>query len=90
MACLTPNWPISFQIYASLTILGTLRLRGLHAYDLQFDDPLPKHEETVLMSSGDSLQDWSSDSRSSHQTEVRSPAVQILQLQLAQAQSAFS
>ena len=29
MACLTPNWPISLQIYAEsdLTILGTLRLR---------------------------------------------------------------
>ena len=25
MACLTPNWPISLQIYAGLTILGTLR-----------------------------------------------------------------
>ena len=30
MACLTPNWPISLQIYAGLTILGTLRLRGLY------------------------------------------------------------
>ena len=26
---LPPNWPISLQIYASLTILGTIRLRGL-------------------------------------------------------------
>ena len=28
-ACLTPHWPISLQIYAGLTILGTIRLRGL-------------------------------------------------------------
>ena len=42
------------------------------------------------MGSGDSLQDWSSDSISSHQTQVRSPAVQKLQLQLAQAPIAFS
>ena len=42
------------------------------------------------MGSGDSLQDWSSDSISSHQTQVRSPAVQKLQLQLAQALIALS
>ena len=42
------------------------------------------------MGSGDSLQDWSSDSISSHQTQVRSPAVQVLQLQLAQAPIALS
>ena len=29
MACLTPNWPISLQIHAGLTILGISRLRGL-------------------------------------------------------------
>ena len=56
------------------------------------DDPLPKHEamaameNPVSMSSGDLLQDWSSN----NQTQVRSPAVQKLQLQLAQAPSAFS
>ena len=44
---------------------------------LLFDNSLPKHEEmaaienTVSMSSGDLLQDWSSDSSSSHQTQVR-------------------
>ena len=60
------------------------------------DNPLPKHEgmatmeNPVSMSSGDSLQDWSSDSISSHQTQVRSPAVQKLQLQLAQALIALS
>ena len=60
------------------------------------DDLLPKHEglgtmeNPVSMSSGDSLQDWSSDSISSHQTQVRSPAVQKLQLQLAQALIALS
>ena len=42
------------------------------------------------MGSGDSLQGWSSDSISSHQTQVRSLAVQKLQLQLAQAPIAFS
>ena len=47
-------------------------------------------ENPVSMSSGDSLQDWSSDSISSHQTQVRSPAVQKLQLQLAQALIALS
>ena len=60
------------------------------------DDPLPKHEgmaameNPVSMSSGNSLQDWSSDSISSHQKNVRSPAVQKLQLQLAQALIALS
>ena len=44
----------------------------------------------VSMGSGDSLQDWSSDSISSHQTQVRSPAVQVVQLQLAQAPIALS
>ena len=47
-------------------------------------------ENPVSMSSGDSLQDWSSDSISSHQTQVRSQAVQKLQLQLAQAPIALS
>ena len=42
------------------------------------------------MGSGDSLKDWNSDSISSHKTQVRSPAVQKLQLQLAQALSASS
>ena len=42
------------------------------------------------MGSGDSLQDWSSDSISSHHTQVRSPAVQVLHLQLAQAPIALS
>ena len=41
------------------------------------------------MGSADSLKDLSSDSISSHQTQ-RSPNVQKLQLQLAQALSAFS
>ena len=47
--------------------------------------PLPPFSYTT---GGDSLQDWSSDSISSHQTQVKSPAVQKLRLQLAQAPSA--
>ena len=30
LACLTPNWPISLQIHAGLTILGASRLKGLY------------------------------------------------------------
>ena len=32
VACLTPNWLISLQIHDGLTILGTLRLRGLQEH----------------------------------------------------------
>ena len=88
LGCLYSGW-------SSLGLGGFREAVSLEAL-LLFDDPSPKHEgiaymeNPVSMSSEDSLQDWSSDSISSHQTQVRSPAVQKLQLQLAQALIALS
>ena len=70
--------------------MGEEKLK-LHCLSSVYDYPLMKHgemaatEKPVSMSSRDSLQDWSSDSISSHQTQLRSPAVKKLQLAQLQA-----